>query len=98
MLIFLYKYYYMKEPPKILVDAFLKAINDVKNITITPDNDTLLKLYGYYKQSNEGDNKMQCPSLFDLRGNAKWNSWLKLKGMSKETAMVKYIKLVNTLI
>lgn len=88
----------MKEPPKILVEVFLKATIDVKNITITPDNTILLKLYGYYKQSNEGDNKTRCPSLFNFKENAKWNAWSKLKGTSKETAMVKYIKLVNTLI
>lgn len=87
----------MKEPPKILVDKFLKSTIDIKNLKITPTNDILLDLYGYYKQSIIGDNETTSPSLFDFKGNSKWNAWVKLKGISKETAMVKYIKLVKVL-
>jgi diazepam-binding inhibitor (GABA receptor modulating acyl-CoA-binding protein) len=87
----------MREPPKILIDTFLQSTKDVGYLLKKPDDDILLELYGYYKQANDGNNKASPPSIFNFRGTAKWNAWLKLKNMSKETAMVKYIKLVDKL-
>lgn len=76
---------------------FYKATNDVKNLTSTPDNDTLLSLYALFKQATVGDNLSTAPSFFDFRGTAKYNAWLNLKGMKKDQAQIKYIKLVRKL-
>lgn len=77
---------------------FYKATNDVKNLTVTPDNDTLLTLYALFKQATVGDNESTTPSFFDFRGSAKHNAWLNLRGMKREQAQIKYIKLVKKLL
>jgi diazepam-binding inhibitor (GABA receptor modulating acyl-CoA-binding protein) len=76
---------------------FLQATKDVNELSSKPDNDTLLKLYGYYKQATLGNNTTEKPSFLDFKGNAKWNAWTKRNSMSKLTAKVKYIKLVKQL-
>jgi diazepam-binding inhibitor (GABA receptor modulating acyl-CoA-binding protein) len=35
--------------------------------------------------------------MFDLKGKAKWDSWEKCKGTSKEDAMKKYCEVVKRL-
>ena len=77
---------------------FLQAADAVKQLSFKPDNETLLKLYGLFKQALIGDNNTNKPGMLDLTGNAKWNSWNNYKGYSKYQAEVEYIKLVNTLI
>jgi diazepam-binding inhibitor (GABA receptor modulating acyl-CoA-binding protein) len=78
-------------------EFFLKATQDVKRLTCNPDNNTLLKIYSYYKQATIGNNNTSKPSFIDFKGNAKWEAWSKNKGMSKITAKVNYIKLVKKL-
>jgi diazepam-binding inhibitor (GABA receptor modulating acyl-CoA-binding protein) len=77
---------------------FLLAVEAVNQLESKPNNDILSKLYGLYKQATLGDNNTSKPSLLDLKGNAKWNSWNNYKGYSKYQAEVDYIKLVNILI
>jgi diazepam-binding inhibitor (GABA receptor modulating acyl-CoA-binding protein) len=77
---------------------FLQAAEAVQQLSTKPDNDTLLKLYGLYKQATIGDNNTNKPGMLDLKGNAKWNNWNNYKGYSKYKAEVEYIKLVNKLI
>jgi diazepam-binding inhibitor (GABA receptor modulating acyl-CoA-binding protein) len=77
---------------------FLLAVEAVNQLSTKPNNDTLSKLYGLYKQATVGDNKTDKPGMLDLRGNAKWNSWNNYKSYSKYQAEVEYIQLVNTLI
>jgi diazepam-binding inhibitor (GABA receptor modulating acyl-CoA-binding protein) len=77
---------------------FLLAVEAVNQLSTKPNNDILSKLYGLYKQATLGDNNTSKPSLLDLKGNAKWNSWNNYKGYSKYQAEVDYIKLVNILI
>ncbi len=61
-------------------------------------NDTLLELYGLYKQATEGNNLGDAPSNpFDFVGKAKFAAWEALTGTSKEVAMQKYIDLVKSL-
>lgn len=36
--------------------------------------------------------------MLDFKGKAKWESWNKLKGMSQDDAMAKYIEHANSLI
>ncbi len=77
---------------------FLLAAEAVQQLSTKPDNETLLKLYGLYKQATIGDNNTNKPGMLDLKGNAKWTSWNNYKGYSKYQSEVEYIKLVNKLI
>lgn len=80
-----------------LENEFLKVSEDIKKTDKTFDNDILLKLYGYYKQSTIGDCNIDCPSFWQVKEKAKWNSWEQHKGMKKTHAMKQYIKLANKL-
>jgi diazepam-binding inhibitor (GABA receptor modulating acyl-CoA-binding protein) len=77
---------------------FEKAASKIKESNLNLDNDTLLTLYGYYKQATEGDCNIEAPSFFDFKGKAKYDAWLQHKGVGQETAMKKYIKKVKSLL
>lgn len=77
--------------------AFEAAVAGSKNLTERPDNATLLKLYGLYKQATLGDNTEQKPGFGDMVGRAKWDAWNSLKGTSGDDAMQQYIDLIGTL-
>lgn len=58
--------------------------------------DKMLIAYGYYKQATVGDNELQRP----LNGNNivktfMHDQWCRMKGMSKEEAMSKYISYIK---
>ncbi|XP_070593055.1 acyl-CoA-binding protein [Erythrolamprus reginae] len=76
---------------------FDKAAEEIKNLKSKPTDQELLDLYGPFKQVTVGDVNTDRPGMFDLKGKAKWDSWNKLKGMSKEEAMKIYIDKVNEL-
>ena len=77
--------------------AFDKAMADSKNLGERPDNMTLLKIYGLYKQGSVGDNSEKKPGFGDIVARAKWDAWNNLKGLSQETAMQQYIDLIADL-
>jgi diazepam-binding inhibitor (GABA receptor modulating acyl-CoA-binding protein) len=81
---------------KLLNDDFQRSSKKIQSLQSFEklDNTILLELYSYYKQATIGDNKTSQPSFLDFKGQAKWSSWNERKGMKKETAQVKYIKLV----
>lgn len=80
-------------------EKFTKAANEIKaNTELKLDNDTLLSLYGYYKQGLEGDCNTEAPGFLDFKGKAKWEAWNKLKGLSNEDAMKKYYKKVKKIL
>jgi acyl-CoA-binding protein len=81
-----------------LETQFEKAATDIKNSGKTFDNDTLLNLYGYFKQSTEGDCNIESPLFYQLKEKAKWDAWNNHKGIKKSHAMKKYIILVKTLL
>src|SRR5688572_29846510 len=76
---------------------FDQAAKDVHKLSERPDNDTMLKLYGLYKQGSEGDVKGEKPGFFDFVGAAKYDAWSKLKGTSQADAQKKYVDLVKKL-
>ena len=80
-----------------LQSRFEQAAKDVHSLAERPDNDTLLRLYGLYKQGSEGDVKGDKPGFFDFVGTAKYEAWAKLKGTASEDAMKKYVDLVKKL-
>lgn len=76
---------------------FDAAAANSKNLSERPDNATLLKIYGLYKQSSAGDNTERKPGFGDMVGRAKWDAWNSLKGTSCEGAMQQYIDLIESL-
>ncbi len=77
---------------------FENAAKAVLNLTDRPDNDTMLRLYGLYKQGSEGDVKGPKPGFFDFVGTAKYEAWEKLSGTDSDQAMKKYVDLVKKLV
>lgn len=62
-----------------------------------PDNPTLLKIYGLYKQATAGDNGEKKPSFSDIVARAKWDAWTAHKGLSADDAKQGYIALIESL-
>lgn len=80
-----------------LATRFQTAADDSKKLTKRPDNDTLLKLYAYFKQGSSGNVEGKRPGFTDLVGRAKYDAWAKLKGTPKDVAMQEYIDQVESL-
>jgi len=76
---------------------FEQAATDSKNLAERPDNSTLLKIYGLYKQASEGDNVGQRPGFTDMVGRMKFDAWAELKGKGSDEAMQEYIELIESL-
>ncbi len=76
---------------------FEKAAQEAQKLPKKPDNETLLRLYAYYKQATSGDVTGKRPGFMDMVGQAKYDAWAKVKGMSKEASMQAYIDLVTKL-
>ena len=80
-----------------LQEQFELAALEAKNLKKRPDNDTLLRMYGLYKQGSEGDVSGPPPGRFDFVASAKYQAWQKLEGTSPESAMKKYVALIESL-
>ena len=80
-----------------LKKQFEAAAASSKNLSERPDNATLLKIYGLYKQSTTGDNAEKKPGFADMVGRAKWDAWNQCKGSSNDEAMQQYIDLIAEL-
>ncbi|MGM9425843.1 MULTISPECIES: acyl-CoA-binding protein [Hydrogenophaga] len=80
-----------------LKSRFDAAVAQSKNLSERPDNATLLKIYGLYKQGTVGDNTEKKPGFGDMVGRAKWDAWNGLKGTSQDDAQQQYIDLIASL-
>jgi acyl-CoA-binding protein len=80
-----------------LKTQFETAAQEAQKLPRRPDNDTMLRLYALYKQSTSGDVSGKRPGFMDMVGQAKFDAWSKVKGMTKEAAMQAYIDLVARL-
>ena len=80
-----------------LQEQFDQALTDSKNLPERPDNLTLLKIYGLFKQASGGDVAGEQPGMTDFVARAKWDAWNNLKGLSRDEAMQQYVDLVNDL-
>lgn len=80
-----------------LKTQFESAAQEAQHLPKKPDNDTLLRLYALYKQATIGNATGKRPGFTDPVGRAKFDAWEKIKGMTAEQAMQKYIELVNQL-
>jgi diazepam-binding inhibitor (GABA receptor modulating acyl-CoA-binding protein) len=84
--------------PAALQPAFEQAVIDSKSLSERPDNETLLKIYGLYKQATEGDCHIDPPSNpFDFVHKAKYEAWQGLAGMSSNAAMQEYVEIIKKL-
>ena len=82
---------------EILNQNFLKAADIVSNFKIRPHDNDLLKLYGLFKQANDGDNNSPEPYFTDLVSKRKWIAWRSHIGKTKEIAKQDYISLTMEL-
>ena len=80
-----------------LQTAFDAAVAHSKTLTTRPDNQTLLQLYGLYKQGSAGDASGERPGLTDFVARAKWDAWAARKGMPRAEAMQAYIDQITAL-
>ena len=80
-----------------LNEQFEQAVADSKNLPERPDNATMLKIYGLYKQATAGDADGERPGLTDMVGRFKWDAWNALKGQSPDAARQSYIDLIEDL-
>jgi diazepam-binding inhibitor (GABA receptor modulating acyl-CoA-binding protein) len=78
-------------------EEFEDAAARVQKLPKRPDNDTLLELYGLYKQASDGDATGKRPGLLDVKGRAKFDAWASRKGMSADKARAEYVALVARL-
>lgn len=76
---------------------FEEAAAAVKKLKEDPGNEAKLELYALYKQGAEGDVAGKRPGFTDMIGRAKYDAWAKVKGLSKDGAMKKYVALVKSL-
>jgi acyl-CoA-binding protein len=83
--------------PQSLQTLFEAAEANSKLLAERPDNPTLLKIYGLYKQATEGDNTAKRPSFSEFVPRAKWDAWTAQKGLSSDEAKQKYIDLIDSL-
>jgi acyl-CoA-binding protein len=81
-----------------LCHTFEQAASDIHQLSVRPDNDTLLKLYALYKQGTEGNQSRAQPGFFDFVGIAKYDAWAQLHDVPREDAMHRYIALVQQLL
>lgn len=80
-----------------LKERFETAAQEVQTLARKPDNDTLLQLYGLYKQATQGNVSGKRPGFTNPVGRAKYDAWKRLRGKKPEEAMEQYIALVEKL-
>ena len=80
-----------------LTTRFTDAVAASKQLAERPDNLTLLKMYGLYKQGSLGDAQGERPGMTDFIARAKWDAWQSQAGKSQEQAMEEYIALFEGL-
>jgi diazepam-binding inhibitor (GABA receptor modulator, acyl-CoA-binding protein) len=76
---------------------FQAAVDNSRKLSERPDNATLLKIYGLYKQATAGDNAEKKPGFGDMVGRAKWDAWNSFKGTSSDDAKQQYVDLIKSL-
>ena len=81
-----------------LKESFENAVKKSRTLARRPSNETLLKMYGLYKQGTEGDVKSDRPGGFDFKAIAKYDAWASLAGMKQEEAMEEYVRLIHQLL
>ena len=81
-----------------LQEQFDQAAKEVMELSRRPDDKTLLRLYGLYKQATAGNVIGKRPGFTDVKGRAKYDAWSRLRGKSEQWAMQEYVNLVQELL
>lgn len=76
---------------------FEAAAKAATELSKKPSNKDLLRLYALYKQATVGDVTGKRPGFTDMVGQAKYDSWARVKGTSQDEARQAYIDLVEKL-
>ena len=84
-------------PGKDLYAIFIQRSKDVKAAK-NPSNDQKLEMYSYYKYVKEGPCTTSRPGMFDPVARAKWDAYNKVRDISRDKVMQKYIDLVDDLL
>jgi len=61
-----------------------------------PSNEYKLKMYGLYRQAQDGDVQGKRPGMMDVVGRFKYDAWAALKGVARDEAMRRYIAEVES--
>ncbi|OWZ22057.1 hypothetical protein PHMEG_0003300 [Phytophthora megakarya] len=72
---------------------FDRAVEALKAARVAVSDADKLQLYGLFKQATVGDCRASAPSAFRPVERAKWSSWHKLSGTSKQEAQRRYMHL-----
>lgn len=64
----------------------------------TVPKETLLELYGLYKQSTVGNCLEEAPTIVNWAARQKWKAWKGRHGMTEEDAMGKYVAIVTKIL
>lgn len=77
-----------------LKTRFDEAVNYIQTAEgdFKPSNEMKLEFYALYKQATEGDVSGKRPGMMDFVGRAKFDAWEKVKGLSREEAMERYVE------
>ncbi|MFX0095047.1 MAG: acyl-CoA-binding protein [Candidatus Hodarchaeota archaeon] len=84
-----------KIDPKIQSE-FENAVERANKLPNQPP-ETLLEMYGLYKQALKGDVTGERPGRMNVKARYKYDAWASRKGISKEDAMKAYIELIKKL-
>lgn len=77
---------------------FTEATEKVKTLSEKPDNETLLRLYGLYKQATIGNCNIAQPWAVQFEARAKWDAWHSHLNKPKNIAEKEYVQLVEKLL
>ena len=77
--------------------TFAEAAEQVQRLSRAPSEENMLRLYGLFKQANNGDCEGARPGIMEPVKRAKYDAWKACKGMSQDDAKREYIALVEEL-
>ncbi len=57
-----------------------------------------LTLYGLGCQGKSGDCNTEKPGMMEFKEKAKWEAWMKLKGMDQKQAQIEFVELAKKIL
>lgn len=83
----------MSFTPTLNFETATKNAGDLEKSGRLSNNDRLT-LYKYYKQATVGDCNIVRPGIFNPKGQAKFDAWNSVSGLSSEQAKNEYVAFV----
>ena len=72
---------------------FLDAQAKVERLYKRMGNETVRKVYAYYKQATQGDVSGRRPSAIRFRDRIKFDAWSSISGMSKILLILDFLRI-----